>query len=179
MEEHMFEEDDWGDAQKTRNETKSGGSWVRLKDGEKALLVFPKAPFDYRQVWLGDHSEIFDAEKHDGKRPQGRFAFPVFEPVPGKREYSAKIFDVSGETFDAIKTVREKYGPRTLFEVRRSGSGTDTKYSVMFERELKDQEVEYLKGLEPLDAKALTLGGGSDSEDVPVDMPEGSDPWAA
>lgn len=172
----MFDENDsWEDAQGTREETK-GGAFIRLKDGDSALMVFPVKPFDYKQVWCGDHSEIYDPEKHDGMRPQGRFAFPVFEPVAGKQEYTPKIFDASGETFDTIYAVRNKYGAKYLFEVTRKGSGTDTKYQVLPERELKPKEVEYLRGLEPLDAEAITMGDESPSE--PADVPTGSDPWS-
>lgn len=175
----MFDEnEDWSDAQGTRDETKSGGTWIRLKDGEKALMVFPVPPFSYRQVWNQKEncSEIYDPDKHDGVRPQGRFAFPVFEPVTGVREYSAKIFDASGETFDKIKACRDKYGPKHLYEVTRKGTGTDTQYQVLPERELKEAEIEYLKGLELLDAEAYTLGDAEPS-DAP-EAPKGEDPWA-
>lgn len=175
----MFEQDDWSSATSTRNETKSTGAFIRLKDGEKALLVFPVAPFDYRQVWnpKENKSEIYDSAKHDGMRPTGRFAFPVFEPVPNAREYTAKIFDASGETFDKIKACREKYGPKYLYEITRKGSGKDTQYSVLPERELKDEEIKYLRSLQPLDAEAMTIGSGSASSE-PSDTPTGNDPWA-
>lgn len=174
----MFDNnDDWGEAQSTRDETKNTGTWIRLKDGEKALMVFPVPPFAYRQVWLQseNRSEIFDADKHDGLRPQGRFAFPVFEPITGAKEYDAKIFDVSGETFDKIVACRKKYGAGYLYEVTRVGSGTDTQYQVLPERELKKKEIEYLKKQTLLDAEALTVGDGSANS---PDAPASDDPWA-
>lgn len=177
----MFETDDWGQAEQTRSETRSSGGFARLEgDGDKLLMVFPAAPFGYRQVWnqRENKSEIYDPDKHDGVRPTGRFAFPVFVlPDPKKAEYEAMVFDASGQTFDAIKSVREKYGPATLFEVKREGTGKKTKYHVLFERELKEKEVEYLKGLELADAKAMTLGTGARKEEA-ADLPQGSDPWA-
>lgn len=176
----MFEDDktSWEDADQVRTET-SGGTFIRLKDRDKVLVVFPVGPFAYRQVWCGDHSEIYDEDKHDGQRPQGRFAFPVFCPVPGKKEYEAKIFDASGETFDAIKKVRSKYGARHLYEIERKGTGTDTKYSILPERELADAEVEYLKTQTPLDAEKITLGVDSiDDPATSTPAPKGSDPWS-
>lgn len=186
----MFEEEDesWDDADRVRTETQ-GGDFVRLKDGDKVHLAFPRPPFAYRQVWnkRENRSEIYDPEVHDGVKPTGRFAFPVFEPVAGKAEYTPKIFDASGETYDAIKKARKKYGARYLYEVERTGSTmNDTKYTVMPERELKPKEIEYLRGLEPLDAEALTLhSGGGDDDDDPATAPakskkaapEGGDPW--
>lgn len=172
------ENDGWDDAQQTRDET-SGGTWLRLKqDKEKALIVLPAPPFAYKQVWLEaeGRSEIYDANKHDGIRPQGRFAFPVFQPITGSKEYEGKIFDASGEAFDTIKTVRDKFGSRYLYELTRNGTGTKTKYSLLPERELKPAEIEYLKTLELPDAEKLTLGG-STQNDTP-DAPEGDDPWA-
>lgn len=176
----MFdEEESWDDADDVRNETK-GGQFIRLKAGDKVQVVFPVAPFAYRSVWVGDHSEIYDPDKHDGKRPSGRFAFPVFEPVPGKQEYTPKIFDASGETYDAIKKCRGKYGPKHLYEIERTGSGlNDTKYTVLPERELKEEEIEYLRTLTPLDAEEITLhgGGDSDDDDPATAAPVGKDPW--
>ena len=176
----MFEEDDsWDQAEKTRSETKSSGGFARLEgDGDSMLMVFPSKPFGYKQVWnqRENRSEIYDPAKHDGERPTGRFAFPVFVPIAGSKEYQPMVYDASGQTFDVIKSVRDKYGPATLFEVKREGTGKKTKYHVLFERELKDKELEYLKGLEAADAEAMTLGSGSKQE--PADMPKGEDPWA-
>ena len=172
----MFEDDKdgWDGAKDTRKETQ-GGQYLRLKDGEKALVVFPSAPYAYRQVWLGDGSEIYDPDKHDGMRPSGRFAFAVFCPVPGQKAYEPKLFDASGECFDTILEVRTKYGPRHLYEIARKGAGLDTKYTVLPERELAEGEITYLKTLTPLDAEALTVG--SPSEDAGPDAPTASDPW--
>lgn len=175
----MFDQNEsWDDAQQVRSET-SGGVFLRLKDGEEALVVFPGKPFAYRQVWnqRENKSEIYDPAKHDGLRPQGRFSFPVFCPVPGKKEYEAKVFDASGETFDTIKDCRTEYGPATLYKVKRKGSGTDTKYNVMFSRPLSEAEIEHIKSLQPLDVEALTLGTGRDQTPA-SDAPKGSDPWA-
>ena len=174
----MFDDnEDWESAEETRKET-SGGTWIRLEDGEKALVVFPVPPFDYRQVFneKEKRSEIYDPDKHDGQRPSGRFAFPVFTPLAGSHEYEPKIFDASGETFDAIKAARKKYGAKYLYEITRKGSGTKTKYQVLPERELKPKEVAYLKTLELLDAKALTLGEGGTNETKPS-APPAEDPW--
>lgn len=171
-------EEDWSDQQQTREDTQSAGVWLRLKrDGEKALMVFPVPPYAYRQVWnqKEQRSEIYDPDRHDGQKPSGRFAFPVFEPVPGKKEYTAKIFTVSGELYDLIVAVRKKYGSTQLYEVTRKGSGTDTKYQVLPERPLAEKEIKYLRSLEPLDAKALILDGNS-ADDKPS-APPAADPW--
>lgn len=175
----MFDSN-WEDADKVRGETK-GGSFVRLKDGEKALLVFPVQPYAYRQIWntRENRSEIYDPAKHDGERPSGRFAFSVLEPVPGTKEYVAKIFDASGETYDKIKTAIEKYGPKYLYEITRKGSGTDTQYNVLPERALHDPEVEYLRTLELLDAEKFTLSAGADDDPATtLAPPPAKDPWS-
>lgn len=174
----MFDEQEqWDQADEVRKET-SGGAFVKLADGKSALLVFPSAPHAYRQVWTGSSSEMYDPDKHDGMRPTGRFAFACFELAESGQEYTAKIFDASGETYDAIKKGRKKYGARTLFEVTRSGDGLKTKYSVLFERALSDDEVEYIKSLEPLDAEAIMSGGGSSSESDEDDAPAPPPPSA-
>lgn len=169
----MFTMDGWEDADEVRDDTK-GGDYVRLKDGDDVIVVFPEKPFAYRQVWLTaeNRSELYDPEKHDGMRPQGRFMFPVFVKT-GETEYTPKLFDASGETYDTIKKVLKKYTPKAVFELSREGSGTDTKYSVLLERKLEGGELDHVSSLEPLDAEKAVLGGESE----PSTTPEGGDPW--
>jgi hypothetical protein len=170
----MFDDDSgWESAEQVRRETATGGLYLSLQAGDKALVVFAGAPTTFRTVWIDGRSEAFDPKRHDGKRPSTRYAFPVLCPVTGAKEYTAHVWETSGQTFDAIRAARKKYGPRYLYEVTRTGSGKDTKYSVLPERELKDGEVEYLRSLDVPDVEALVA---SRNEPEP-EAPTAEDPW--
>ena len=170
----MFEStDSWGDADQTRKDTQ-GGTFLRLKEGEECELVFPKQPFGFRQVWLQseNRSEIYDPAKHDGLRPSGRFAFPVF--VLQGEQWAPQLFQASGEAYDEIREAIEEDGPACLYRLRRKGAGKETKYRVKMLRKLTDGEVETLRGKQLVDAEAIVMGR---EDDPATDMPEGKDPW--
>lgn len=167
--------DDYEDADDLRSSTK-GGDYIRLKDGEEAIVVLPFKPFPYRQVWLNseNRSEIYDPEKHDGMRPQGRFMFACFQQT-GETTYEAKAFDASGEAYDVIREAVAEYGTKTVFKLKRKGSGTDTKYLLHYKRDLEGGELDHVQSLEPLDAEIMALGNDDDEE--ATDTPEGTNPW--
>jgi hypothetical protein len=171
----MFDDDaGWEAADEVRKET-SGGLYLRLKDGEKALVVFAAPPVTFRTVWVDGGSELYDPAKHDGVRPSTRYAFAVFTPVQGKQEYQAQVWEASGKTYDAISKARKKYGAKYLYEIERKGSTTDTTYSVLPERELKEGEIKYLRGIDVPDVEAIIHGTGTPATSAGV---EGADPWA-
>lgn len=170
-------------ARKEREETRNDGDFIKLADGESCLVVFVKPPVGYRQVWLGDHGELYDEVKHDGKRPQGRFMYSVALKSPDKNAYSPAIFDASGEAFDQIDTALDEYGAVNVFKLQRKGTGTKTKYVCLFKRKLEGGELEAVKAIDPMDAQAIldarrdNESGGSSSE--PQDTPQAAgDVWA-
>jgi len=168
-------------ARELREET-AGGDWLRLQDGESVRVVFLTPPVGYRQVWLGDHSELYDPEKHDGKRPSGRFYYSVAVAVPGAKAYKPAVFDASGEAFENIDAALTKHGAITVFELKRKGTGTKTKYACLYERALEGEELEVVSAVEPIDAQAILdaqrANEKGDGEQV-TDTPQAAgDVWA-
>lgn len=171
------------EARQTREQTKTDGGFVSLKDGESTKLVFLKPPVGYRQIWIDGRSEMFDETKHDGKRPQSRWYFSVAELVPGKKEYQPALLDASGETFDAIDEAMTKYGTINVFELKRKGTGTKTKYSCLLERALEGAELEAVQAVEPIDAAQVLQARrdkqeGGEPASEPADAPQAAgDVW--
>ena len=156
----------FGDADKTAEETKGGGgNFVKLADGESAVLVFEKRkPVDYKEVWnpAANRSEFYDAEAHDGMRPRGKFMFSVAVVTPDG--LTPALLDVGSDVYHDIKAELIKRGFESAFELMRKGEGKETKYRFSFEDKLTDEQmgaVAAVEFLSPEEALAAKSGGGA------------------
>lgn len=116
----------------------SGGTFLKLADGEKVVGAFVGDPELSKVVWNDGKKENFDPKVHVGKKPQFRIALNFFD----MESKTMKLFECAPTTFESINTVRCKYGQdKWCFELSRKGTGAkDTRYPVMPERQLTDEE---------------------------------------
>lgn len=145
----------WEDANRKANEYDQG-DWLKLGDGDKAVVAFLGEPFAREVAWNGTHYEPFDPEKH----PRGslRTALNVYN-VQLRR---VQIFDANLPTFRQILKVRGKYGlDGQLYEISRSGTGRDTEYTVLLEGAADAAQKTAQKTAQLFDLKAKTLGDDS------------------
>lgn len=166
----------FGESDQTQKETASTGLFIRLKDGEEVDVYFPMIKvFSYKTVWntKESRSEIYDEDKHSGERPSGRHRFVVAKltesgPAPS-------ILEVSNDLYETIKNMLKKKGFSRSYTISRTGSGmNDTKYTVINNDPLEDEQLEVLKELEWPDHTKLD---GSDSEEPSNEKPQKKSPW--
>ena len=154
----------FGAADKTAEATKGGGgNFIKLDDGESVLLVFEKrAPHDYLEVWnpTENRSEMYDAEKHDGMRPRGKYTFSVARLTPDGLEPA--LLDVGNEVYHDVKTELIKRGFASSFELTRKGEKKETKYRFSFEEALGDEQMGLVGAVEWLDPAEAKSGGSKD-----------------
>lgn len=171
----------WDNARKEANDAQSGGMFLRLKaDGDSAKVVFRGEPLGYKQVWLGDESEIYDEKKHAGERPRQRFRLNVYNTD----SKGVQIFEMSASTLSAIDAAvngeRDSAGKvdpdvpgnglRAIYKITRRGTGTKTTYSVNYLRDLTDAQVDKMDALEVhnLDpSPSADVDAPTDDEDIP------------
>ena len=158
----------FGDSDKTAAETKGGGgNFIKLADGESAVLVFEKRkPVDYKEVWnpTSNRSEFYNETEHDGMRPRGKFMFSVCTVTPDGLEPG--LLDVGAEVYGDIKAELIKRGFESAFEFLRKGEGKETKYRFSFEDKLTDEQLEAVAAVEflsPEEALAQKTGGAAPS----------------
>jgi len=165
----------WEQAAQVRDETRSsGGVYVRLEDGDHIEVVLGTDIATYREVWNASErrSERYDETRHDGMRPRTKFIVPMLVRE-GAREYAARVFNASGQAFDALKEGVDEYGLDTVFKLKRSGSGKDTSYSLLFKRRLEGAEAEHVATLSQLDPEAVLNGAESGNDDTPTASDDG------
>ena len=157
-----------------KKHTGSGGIFVRLRDhGDKVVGAFCGDPNAREVVWNGQGYDPYDEDVHAGQRPALRVTLNFY--VPSERKM--KIIEGGTEWFNSLLKVEEKYGlGEWLFEIERSGAAKDTKtkYSILPEARLSDEqkaEIEHL-GLHDLDA----LGSGGGKSDSAPQAPAGGAP---
>lgn len=167
----------WTEAQKVREETKGGGEYVSLKDGEHEEVIVGEKLHIYREVWLvgENRSEDYDPVKHDGMKPRTKFLVPMLVR-DGAKNYTPSVFDASGQAFDSLKEAVEEYGLDTVYKLKRNGSGTDTKYSLLFKRKLEGDEAEFVAEIEQLDPEEIHSGRSGAGSAEAADLPDSGTP---
>ena len=95
-----------------------GGDFLKIEPGHRVQLVFVGQPQVYSKQWPGED------------RAQTRAKIQVLIPGVGEQ-----IWDMSKTVFKMVKEERDLRGkdfPRSVFSVKRTGSGTDTRYTISF-----------------------------------------------
>lgn len=164
----------WDKAKKTREEASSGTAFIRLKDGDKMVGVFAGEPITF--------FSIFKQQEMYSKKVQGssfKFRINFIESQNGK--WVPRILEQGAGMFDAIVACKEKYGiDKVAFEIGRKGQGKDdTVYSVLFDNNLTDADLEQLKKVKLFDLKPKTPMkdklDAPESHDSDVPPPDDSD----
>lgn len=136
----------------------SGGKFLRLADGERATVVFCGDPVARQVVWTGSKTENYDPNKH-ADEPKTRYAINIWNVG----EDTMQILEMSGQVAKQLNVARTKYAKKhgglekCMFEITREGSGTDTRYNILFDEKFNGQIKD-----EQHDIKSALGIGGSD-----------------
>ena len=148
---------------KDREDNKpAAGKFFRLKDGEKAVIVFRGEPISKQIIWVNGKSENFDPKVHEGN-PSMRIICNVFNMDTGMMQ----IGDFSGMTWQSVLANKNKHGLDTAYELARTGTGTDTRYNLMFEKKLEEDDLKKIQMFELHKLYEPTSEAGPDETVVP------------
>lgn len=158
----------WNDFDKRAKEANSGGSFIKLKDGDEVVGVFRGEPHTFYQ-------EFKSKIEYPYKVAGASFKFRVNFVVKEKDGYVAKILQGGATLAEQISACREEYGLDCAYKIKRKGSGKeDTVYSVLYKSELAPQAK---KEIDQVELKKLTSDKQGDldaprDEDMPHDQDE-------
>lgn len=140
------------------------GAYLKLADGQKVRGVFMGDPHLFHQHWPKGGNKALCTQTDDcamcksGDRAKFRFAVNFMVKVD--EVWQAKVFENGYGTYLDLKTLHEDYGlPMTLVTLSRSGTGKDTRYSIMPVKDNGGWKAENFKKL-----SAIPLNKFSESE---------------
>jgi hypothetical protein len=153
----------WENASRLADKHGAGsGVFVRLtKDGDKVTGAFVGEPHAREVVWTGEKYETYDPAVHK-ERPLLRVSINLYVPSEG----AMKIIEGGSLWFKDVLKVREKYGlDKWLFEIERHGDAGNpkTKYSILPDRKIEDDDLEKIAQLELNDLAGGHRGSQADS----------------
>lgn len=138
------------------------GMFFKLDDGESANVVFRAPPLTYYNVY--DPATKKSSEyPYDGVKPEGaskRHKLNVLQWDDKDQMWVAQILQASNTLANDIQDKVEKRGLDYLFEIKRSGTGKKTTYTVDSEGELSPLQKEKLN-----DVKLFNLELKKNDED--------------
>jgi hypothetical protein len=159
--------DAWEEAKEmVEKHAATGGIFVKLaNDGDRVCGCFVGDPLIRQVIWTGERYEPFDEEnaKHKGKRPTLRLAINFLVPS----ESAVKVLELSASCIKDVLKLRDKYGLHNWsFEIERQGAAGDpkTKYRILPDQQLSDDQRAEIARLELHDLKALLEGTEEDEE---------------
>lgn len=146
----------------------TGGSkwYLKLKDKESVAGVFRGNPHEFYVVWENGKSNVVDESNPDGK-----FRFRINFVVKEGDNYAPKIFENSRTVYEMLKELSKEYDlETTVIKITRSGSGTDTTYSLLplLKQALTPEATAHLAGLQLLELAPKTAPPQSMSERLGV-----------
>lgn len=153
----------------------SGGAGIsqhlaKLKDGETIDVVFLGEPYARRQVWVdgdkGRYPVAYDPKVHDFKESRAT-CYMCILVLSQSGEHEVKIWPGNYYFFQDLKTAHEEYGFGWRFKIRRTGSDQRTRYHILPQKELTDDQRQKLSGYEPLDIEALLTRDAAEHGDEP------------
>jgi hypothetical protein len=137
-----------------------GDKFIKLKDGGSVEGVFVGQPYTFYQTFK-------DKNEYQSWSEGRSFKFRLNFALKGDAGWEIKIFQGGSTIRDQIIDAKAEYGLRCVYKIKRTGSGKDdTRYSVLFKRQLSEEESKEIVGLEPL---KLTMGRSRNdvSEELP------------
>lgn len=145
----------------------SSSTFLKIKDGERIKAIFRGDPRVFRVHWAGGKSQLC-SQKQDcelckgGDKSKTRFQINVLVQVEGV--WVAKVFENGYGLLKDMSTMHDEYNlEETCVWLSRSGTGTDTEYSIIPAKDnggLKKEDVARLGGI-PLNVL------GSKKEETP------------
>jgi hypothetical protein len=128
----------WDDAIKAAQGGGGGSRFLKLASGEKAEIVFLDEPHSWRTTWPDGGTST-------------RFAFNVWNV--GTCEL--QICEMSTTVFRLVVEARDTYEQhhggldKIVFVLKRTGTGKETKYSLLFLRACSQDESKKIAAAEP------------------------------
>lgn len=112
----------------------AGGTFFKLSDGEsKVVCIADERPKFKQLVWLDGKSEVYNPKEHAGEKVSTRACLRLY--VDG----SWKIWETSLRNLEVVKKYGQKNKlPKFQFEIERTGTGVDTKYSFIQDEAIDD-----------------------------------------
>ena len=117
---------------KNRKEN-AGKKWLSFKTVSEHLVVFKGEVSTFFQSYPGKERRKEWAEGYN-------FRFEINVITKENEQYVAKIFSGGSNVATSLYDVKEEYGLDSLFKLKKTGTGKDTKYSILFQRKLTVEE---------------------------------------
>lgn len=127
---------------------KSGGNRISLESGQDIVGVFRGEPVVYYSSFNQATNSSIEKEEPfvvNGKSAQQRFKVNFI--VKEGDKYVAKVFSGSATTGKALADAEEEYGLDTLFKIKRDGTGTGTKYHIMYKAKLDENQIKLVNAV--------------------------------
>lgn len=140
---------------------KGSGSndFIKIKDGEAVEVVFIGDPITGYKIFK-------DRKWYTEEVAGSSFKFRVNVATKEGNGYAGKILEGGFYLGSDIKENIEENGQESVYKIKRNGTGTDTRYTVMFKKKLKDEQYgEFLKMSYPA---LLPVGKKGVEEEPPV-----------
>lgn len=146
-------------------------SFVKIKAGESVDVIFMGEPRTFYQIFK-DKAEY--QEKVDGST----FAFKIQVVLKENGEYVGKILKGGYFLICDIKAQIDENGMDGVYRIKRQGTGTETRYFVIYKGPVTSEQMESLKSVKLPDissmanaragSKQLTIQSNGDlDEDIP------------
>ena len=163
--------------QMAKQHDQGGGAWLKLpNDGDTAVMVFLGEPFPREACFADGRYQLFNEDlRGRGFKASLRVGFNV--ALYESRE--VKVLEQGVVFFKDLIEVRNKYGlEKWAFEIKRHGTGKETRYSILPEHQLSPDQYAAFDALPQHDMEQLygddgSSGGGTQlgSYDKPAEGP--------
>ena len=114
----------------------SGKNFVRLKAGESVHGIFRGEPYDFRQHWVNNKTQLCTGDECELCKAKNKasFRFRLNLIINENKAYVAKIFEQGYQVYDYIRSLADSgYDlEKTVVKITRHGSGpNDTSYVIV------------------------------------------------
>jgi hypothetical protein len=141
---------------------------VKLKDKESIYGVLRGDPYEFRQHWVGNRSQICPGEGCEqcaaGVKASFRFRLNLVSKEGDK--WTAKVLEQGWKVYEQLRSLNSECTlDETLIKITRSGSGqNDTTYTVIaIPKPVPANELNQIKGIELVDLVSEDGPAGGDT----------------
>lgn len=108
---------------------KTGGYFIKLKDGESIQGVLTGEPYQFRQIWAKGNTKYFNAtDDVEGSS----FRFRINMVIKENGMLVSKILEQSYNVFKQLQDLSSEYDlSRTSIKISRRGTGAETTYTIL------------------------------------------------
>ncbi len=151
---------------------KEGGKFWKIDDGAAGLVAFLGDPHIRETFWDGSNYQDWTPGCGKSKVLKTKMNVAVFEMENGQPVYQGlQILEQGKKFFKLVNNLDIKYGvDNKVFEVRRSGTGKDTEYTILPECDITAEMRKHLAGLTLHDLADDGEGGGGAVAEKPATL---------